>query len=55
MVPNNGIKASSPLDETQPQNMTATCFLSSQQIKCGTYFLSLFPISESYKHFLQQP
>ena len=23
--------------------MTATCFLSSQQIKCGTCFLSLFP------------
>ena len=55
MVPNNGIKASLPLDETQLQNMTATCFLSSQQIKCGTYFLSLFPIPESYKHFLQQP
>ena len=52
MVPNAGIKASSPLDETHPQNMTATCFLSSQQIKYGTYFLSLFPISESYKHFL---
>ena len=52
MVPNNGIKASSLLDETHPQNMTATCFLSSQQIKCGTCFLSLFPISESYKHFL---
>ena len=34
MVPNNGIKASSPRDETHPQNMTATCFLSSQQIKC---------------------
>ena len=43
MVPNNGIKASSPLDETQPQNMTVTCFLSSQQIKYETYFLSLFP------------
>ena len=43
MVPNNGIKASSPLDETHPQNMTAFCFLSSQQIKCGTCFLSLFP------------
>ena len=43
MVPNTGIKASSPLDETHPQNMTATCFLSSQQIKCGTCFLSLFP------------
>ena len=43
MVPNNGIKASSPLDETQDKNMTATCFLSSQQIKCGKYFLSLFP------------
>ena len=34
MVPNTGIKASSPRDETHPQNMTATCFLSSQQIKC---------------------
>ena len=43
MVPNNGIKASSPLDETHPQNMTATCFLSSQQFKWGTCFLSLFP------------
>ena len=43
MVPNNGIKASSRRDETQPQNMTATWFLSSQQIKCGTCFLSLFP------------
>ena len=42
MVPNNGIKASSPLDETHPQTMTATFFLSSQQIKCGTCFLSLF-------------
>ena len=42
MVPNTGIKASSPLDETHPQNMTATCFLSSQQIKCGTCFLSFF-------------
>ena len=36
MVPNTGIKASSPRDETHPQNMTATYFLSSQQIKCGT-------------------
>ena len=52
MVPNTGIKASTPRDETHLQNMTATCFLSSQQIKCGTCFLSLFPISESYKHFL---
>ena len=43
MVPNTGIKASSPLDEMHPQNMTATCLLSSQQIKCGTCFLSLFP------------
>ena len=43
MVPNTGIKASTPRDETHPQNMTATCFLSSQQIKCGTCFLSLFP------------
>ena len=43
MVPNTGIKASSPRDEMHPQNMTATCFLSSQQIKCGTCFLSLFP------------
>ena len=43
MVPNTGIKASSPLNEMHPQNMTATCFLSSQQIKCGTYFLTLFP------------
>ena len=43
MVPNTGIKASSPRDETHLQNMTATCFLSSQQIKCGTRFLSLFP------------
>ena len=43
MVPNTGIKASSPRDETHPQNMTVTCFLSSQQIKCGTCFLSLFP------------
>ena len=43
MVPNTGIKASSPRDETHPQNMTATCFLSSQQIECGTCFLSLFP------------
>ena len=33
MVPNTGIKASSPSDEMHPQNMTATCFLSSQQIK----------------------
>ena len=55
MVTNNGIKASSPLDETYPQNMTATCFLSSQQIKCGTCLCHFFPISESYKHFLQQP
>ena len=31
MVPNTEIKA---CDETHPQNMTATCFLSSQQIKC---------------------
>ena len=56
MVPNTGIKASSPRDETHPQNMTATCFLSSQQIKCGTcVFVTFFPISESYKHFLIQP
>ena len=55
MVTNNGIKAFSPLDETHPQNMTATCFLSSQQIKCGTSFCHFFPISEYYKHFLQQP
>ena len=34
MVPNTGIKASSPRDETHPKNITATCFLSSQQIKC---------------------
>ena len=51
MVPNNGIKASSPRDETHPQNMTAACFLSSQQIKCGTCFCHFFPISESCKHF----
>ena len=43
MVPNAGIKVSLPHDEMHPQNMTATCFLSSQQIKCGTCFLSLFP------------
>ena len=43
MVPNTGIKASSPRDETHPQNMTATYFLSLQQIKCGTCVLSLFP------------
>ena len=43
MVPNTGIKASTPRNETHPQNMTATCFLSSQQIKCGKCFLSLFP------------
>ena len=43
MVPDTGIKASSPRDETHPQNMNATCFLSSQQIKCGTCFLSLLP------------
>ena len=55
MVTNNGIKASSPLNETHPQNMTATCFLSSQQIKCGTCFCHFFPISEYYKNFLQQP
>ena len=55
MVPNTGIKASSPRDETHPQNMTTTCFLSSQQIKRGTYFCHFFPISESYKHFLIQP
>ena len=42
MVPNTGIKAVSPRDETHPQNITAICFLSSQQIKCGTWFLSLF-------------
>ena len=53
MVPNTGIKASSLRDETHPQNMTATCSLSSQQIKCRTCFLSLFsPMSESYHHFL---
>ena len=53
MVPDNGIKASSPLDETHPQNMTATSFLSSQQIKSGTcFFCHFFPIPESYKHFL---
>ena len=52
MVPNTGIKASTPRDETHPQNMTAICFLSSQQIKCGTCFLSFFPISKSYKQFL---
>ena len=43
MVPNTGIKASTPRDETHPQNMTATCFLSSQQIRCGACFLPLFP------------
>ena len=52
MVRNAGIKVSSPRDETNPQNMTATCFLSSQQTKCGTFFCYFFPISESYKHFL---
>ena len=41
-VPNTGIKASSPRDETHPQNMTATCFLSSQQIKCGKCFCHFF-------------
>ena len=51
MVSNTGIKASTPRNETHPQNMTAPGFFSSQQIKCGTCFLSLFPISESYKHF----
>ena len=43
MVPNTGIKASLPRDETHPQYMSATCFLSWQQIKYGTCFLSLFP------------
>ena len=42
MVPNTEIKASSPRDETHQQNMTATCFLSSQQIKCGTCFCQFF-------------
>ena len=42
MVPNTGIKASTPRDEIHPQKMTATCFLFSQQIKCGACFLSLF-------------
>ena len=59
MVPNTGIKASSPRDETHPQNMTATCFLSSQQIKCGTCFLSYYKyffchitsFSPYYKYF----
>ena len=31
MVPNTGIKVSSPRDETYPQNMTETCFLSSNK------------------------
>ena len=43
MVPNTGIKASTPRDVTHAHNITATCFLSSQQIECGTRFLSLFP------------
>ena len=43
MKPKTGIKASTPRDETHPQNMTATCFLSSQQIKCGTFFCHFFP------------
>ena len=43
MVPNTGIKASSPRDETHQQNMTATCFLSSQQIKCEHVFVTFPP------------
>ena len=43
MVPNTGIKASSPREETHPQNMTATCFLSSQKIKCGKFFVTFSP------------
>ena len=50
MVPNTRIKDSSPRDETHPQNMTATCFLSSQQIKCGKFFVTFSPMSEFYKH-----
>ena len=42
MVPNTGIKASSSRNETHPQKMTATCVLSSQQIKCGTFFFVTF-------------
>ena len=57
MVPNTGIKASSPRDETHPQNMTATCFLSSQQIKCGTCFLYKYNIIKFLKVLFtrQQP
>ena len=52
MVPNNGIKASSPLDETHPQNMTATCFLSSQHKILTNYLMIentlLFHIRNQY-------
>ena len=43
MVPNTGIKASSPCDETHPQNMTATCFLS-----------SLLPVKPPLAHKMQK-
>ena len=44
MVPNTGIKVSTPRDETHPQNMTATCFLSSQQINLEHVYCHFFPM-----------
>ena len=54
MVPNTGIIASSPRNETHPQNMTATCFLSSQQIKCEqTDKIRGFTLFRGYKKDLR--
>ena len=52
MVPNTGIKASSPRDETHPQNMTATCFYFHNKSNVENVFVTFSPMSESYKHFV---
>ena len=54
MVTNNGIKASTPLDETHPQNMTATCFLSSQHVKITVSRISVHDCMYIFEGFKQR-
>ena len=43
MVPNTGIKASTPRDETHPQNMTATAFYLHNKSNVEHVFCHFFP------------
>ena len=50
-VPETGTRAPTPLDVTQPQNITAIPFFDSWQIRCGAYFSSDFCHTYSFWSF----